>query len=137
MIKNNNNNYNNNNYNKTNNSATTSTQIQQVDNTVNQKQQQPQIQLNNPKLILNLNKTSTNQENYKSRKRNQIIKGVAIFNNTLIDYLVDSGASCTLINEDVFNKIKKEAPETVLEQYKGNELYSASNKIEIIGTVKL
>ena len=43
--------------------------------------------------------------NYKSYKK---VKGFAIFNNTLIEYLYDSGSDTTLIYENLLRKNKLE-----------------------------
>lgn len=65
------------------------------------------------------------------------IEGQAIFNNSLIKYMCDSGADRTIINENVYNTIKIQAPETKLEPANGLKMYSVTNEIRILGIVRL
>ena len=62
---------------------------------------------------------------------------MTIFNNTLIEYFCDGGASKTVISENAYKKIKEEAPETKLENYVGRPLKSANGKLKILGKVKI
>ena len=69
----------------------------------------------------------------KPSQDNSPIFGQAILNNTLVKYLCDSGARRSLISLKLFNIIKKHDPQTLLETYTGNELFSCSGKIKIHG----
>ncbi|RNA08199.1 Retrovirus-related Pol poly from transposon, partial [Brachionus plicatilis] len=73
----------------------------------------------------------------KRPNRERPVIGVAIFNNTLVNYLCDSGADRTIINTKTFNLLKRHAPGTELEIHSGSELYSCSGPIKILGKVKL
>ncbi|RNA36435.1 hypothetical protein BpHYR1_030232 [Brachionus plicatilis] len=73
----------------------------------------------------------------KRPNRERPVIGVAIFNNTLVNYLCDSGADRTIINTKTFNLIKRHAPGTELEIHSGSELFSCSGPIKILGKVKL
>ncbi|CAF0784477.1 unnamed protein product [Brachionus calyciflorus] len=68
---------------------------------------------------------------------NEPIIGQALFNNTLVNYMCDSGADITVINFKTFLLIKRHEPSTILEEYHGVKLYSASGEIEIFGLVRL
>ena len=65
------------------------------------------------------------------------IKGRAIFNETLVDYLCDGGADLTIINKRLFEKIKSQAQYTVLEPYLGKRLSSCTSNITVVGMIKL
>ena len=65
------------------------------------------------------------------------IRGRAIFNETLVDYLCDGGADLTIINKKLFEKIKKQAQYTVLEPYYGKRLSSCTSNITVLGIIKL
>ena len=54
-----------------------------------------------------------------------------------IDFLLDSGATLNLLNEDTWNEIKYNNPETILD--KANKTLTAANntKIDTFGTVTL
>ena len=62
--------------------------------------------------------------------------GLAILNNTLVEYLYDSGAVTTIISEETYNLIKAQDPKTHLKTYRGRSLYSANKKMTILGTVR-
>lgn len=68
---------------------------------------------------------------------NEPIKGQALFNNTLINYMYDSGADVTIINEKTFRLIKGHAPDTLLNGHSGGKLFSATSEIKIFGRVCL
>ncbi|CAF1153594.1 unnamed protein product, partial [Brachionus calyciflorus] len=70
-------------------------------------------------------------------KDNEPIKGQAIFNNTLVNYMCDSGADITVIDVKTYSLIKRHAPESYLEDYRGGKLYSASGEIYIYGLLRL
>ena len=76
--------------------------------------------------IYNINKTVN-----RSTTTSQHLMGKAIFNNSLIDYLVDSGAACTVINNNLIQQIQSEDPTTQILPYHGKNLYSANNPINI------
>lgn len=63
--------------------------------------------------------------------------GKALFNNTLVEYFFDSGASRTVISRDLFEKIKFNYPQTKLGEYKGKHLRSANGPLKIMGVLKL
>ena len=67
------------------------------------------------------NQIEDNKCNYKSYKK---VKGFAIFNNTLIEYLYDNGSDTTLITENLLRKIQLEDSNTKLVQYTGKPLKS-------------
>ncbi|RNA36430.1 hypothetical protein BpHYR1_040712 [Brachionus plicatilis] len=73
----------------------------------------------------------------KRPNRERPVIGLAIFNNTLVNYLCDSGADRTIINTKTFNLIKRHAPGTELEIHSGSELFSCSGPIKILDKVKL
>ena len=50
------------------------------------------------------------------------IKGKAVFNNTIVEYLCDGGADYTINNRELFEKTKTQAPRTMPKTYKGSEL---------------
>ena len=55
------------------------------------------------------------------------IKGIAIFNHTVVDYFCDAGAVCTIICADLFEKICHDLPGTKLEQYTDKPLRSVNS----------
>ena len=65
------------------------------------------------------------------------IKGKALFDNCLINYICDSGASRTVISKKLFNKIKKETPSLQLRNYRGKPLKSCTGSIRVLGTIKI
>ncbi|RNA39717.1 RNA-directed DNA polymerase (reverse transcriptase) domain containing [Brachionus plicatilis] len=73
----------------------------------------------------------------KRPNRERPVIGVAIFNNTLVNYLCDSGADRTIINTKTFNLIKRHSPGTELEIHSGRELFSCSGPIKILDKVEL
>ena len=80
------------------------------------------------------NQIEYNKCNYKSYKK---VKGFAIFNNTLIEYLYDSGSDTTLITENLLRKIQLEDINTKLVQYIGKPLKSFTSEVKIIGQLNL
>ena len=65
------------------------------------------------------------------------IAGLAIFNNTPIEYIFDTGACLTMISLNAFEKIKNDYPATVLEPYWGENIKSANSVMIINGIVTL
>ena len=65
------------------------------------------------------------------------IKGRAIFNNSIVDYLCDGGADYTIINRELFEKLKTQAPRTELKRYAGKPLTSCTSEINVLGIVQL
>ena len=65
------------------------------------------------------------------------IQGVAIFNNSLIEYFCDGGAVRTIISLETFEKIKSEAPGTIMEPYTESPLRSVNSALKIMGVVTL
>jgi hypothetical protein len=85
------------------------------------------------------------RENAQMHKNSQIknpveatpIKGKAIFNNTLVEYLYDGGADRTIISLQTYNQIKQEDRNTVkLEPY-NKSLESANGPLDVAGILKL
>ena len=72
----------------------------------------------------------------RSQNQNKFI-GNAIFNNTLISYLFDTGAVRTIINEKLFEQLKQDDPTIELKPYTGLKLHSCSSKIKIHGQIIL
>ena len=72
-----------------------------------------------------------------NQKFSEPIKGQALFNNTLINYMCDSGADVTIINEKTFRLIKRHAPDTTLNAHIGGRLFSASSEIKVFGQICL
>ena len=68
---------------------------------------------------------------------NKRIKGLAIFNKTLVEYLYDSGADITIITEKIFKKIQTEDENTKIETYTGNQIKSFTSETQILGQVIL
>jgi hypothetical protein len=68
--------------------------------------------------------------------QNPII-GKAIFNNTLVRYLCDTGADITVISERVFNKLRLEDNNTRMLQYQGKDVKSVNGKLSILGEINL
>ncbi|CAF0961739.1 unnamed protein product [Brachionus calyciflorus] len=69
--------------------------------------------------------------------KNKPNKGQAFFNNSLVNYMGDSGADITVIDVKTYFLINRHEPTTILEEYHGGKLYSASGKIKIFGLVRL
>ncbi|CAF1141789.1 unnamed protein product, partial [Brachionus calyciflorus] len=85
------------------------------------------------------NATWSNNSNVnlvQNEKTNGLL-GKAIFNNSLVSYFFDTGASCTIINEPLYVKIKKEDPGTILEPYTGKPLWSCNKKLTVYGQICL
>ena len=81
---------------------------------------------------ININTTN----NQLATKRYRII-GFAIFNNSLIEYLYDTGADTTIIQESFYKKILAEDQTTELVQYNGKPLKSFTTEIKVIGKLIL
>jgi hypothetical protein len=82
-----------------------------------------------------VNQISLGAENNNNNEPS--MERIAIFNNTLIEYLCDTGCAKTTISWSMFLKIVKEAPDTVLEPYSGLDMRSANSKLVIKGIVQL
>ncbi len=94
------------------------------------------------------NKSNNNQNNsnqqtksnqvstYKSNVNHKKIKGYAIFNNTLVEYLYDTGADTSIIQQCLYEKILIEDQQTKLMEYNGN-LRSVTTEIKTIGKTNL
>ena len=65
------------------------------------------------------------------------IKGIAIFNNTVVDYFCDAGAVRSIISADLFEKIRHDSPGTKLEPYKDKPLRSVNSDLKIVGSIRL
>ena len=86
------------------------------------------------KNVISINQNATSKENYLTKRK---IKGLAIFNNTLVEYLYDSGSDTTLITENLFRKIQLEDKNTRLIQYQGKPLKSFTGEVKILGQLIL
>ncbi|CAF1108619.1 unnamed protein product, partial [Brachionus calyciflorus] len=76
-------------------------------------------------------------QNGNKNTRNRRIVGKALFNNTLVNYLCDTGADRSIINIKTFNLIRRYDPNTVMKPYEGGKLNSCKNKMKIFGVVYL
>jgi hypothetical protein len=65
------------------------------------------------------------------------LKGFAIFNKTLVEYLYDIGADTTIIQEKIFKQIQIKNKSTQLEIYTGNRIKSFTTEIKILGQIIL
>ena len=65
------------------------------------------------------------------------VAGLAIFNNTPIEYIFDTGACLTMISLNAFEKIKNDYPATTLYPYWGENIKSANSVMIINGVVTL
>ena len=99
---------------------------------------------NNPSPANNSNNQPNNSEaneilyiESKFDSQNRPILGHAIFNNTLVRYLCDSGADRSIISYDLYKLIKKHNHNTTLQSYSGNKMYSCIKEIKIYGVIKL
>ena len=54
-----------------------------------------------------------------------------------MEYLCDGGADYTIINRELFEKIKTQAPRTVLKPYRGKPLTSCTSEIKVLGIIQL
>ncbi|CAF0924464.1 unnamed protein product [Brachionus calyciflorus] len=63
-------------------------------------------------------------------KKTNSLLGKAIFNNSLVSYFFDTGASCTIINEPLYVRIKKEDLYTILEPYS-----AAVEEVDLLGFI--
>ena len=86
----------------------------------------PQSQAQNTNTTSNNTNCARSVKLNKLEKKSSVIKGKAIFNNTLVEFMLDTGADVTIINEKLFEKIKKEAPNTTLKEYKGHKIVSCA-----------
>ncbi|RNA38379.1 hypothetical protein BpHYR1_042957 [Brachionus plicatilis] len=68
----------------------------------------------------------------KSPNRITPVTGEAIFNNTIVNYLCDSGADWTIIDSKTFNPIKRHAPKTKLKIQSGRQLFSCTGPIKFL-----
>ena len=65
------------------------------------------------------------------------IKGIAIFNSTVVDYFCDAGAFRSIISADLFEKIHHDSPGTKLEPYTDKPLRSVNSDPKIVGSIRL
>ena len=63
------------------------------------------------------------------------LKGVAILNNTLIEYFCDGGAVRTLVSFEAYEKIKQESPGTKLSPYTERSLRSVTDYRFVVNSV--
>ncbi|RNA16304.1 hypothetical protein BpHYR1_007440, partial [Brachionus plicatilis] len=97
-----------------------------------------QTQLNNNPQDVNQSVSKNASDlNLLSNENNNGLIGKAIFNNTLVSCYFDTGASCTVINESVYVRIKTEDPKTLLEPYTGKPIWSCNKKLTVYGQVRL
>jgi hypothetical protein len=81
--------------------------------------------INNKTFNSNENKTIYNIIKPLKKK----IKGFAIFNKTLVEYLYDTGADTTIIQEKIFEQIQIKGKTTLLEIYTRNRIKSFTTEI--------
>ncbi|CAF1096786.1 unnamed protein product [Brachionus calyciflorus] len=91
----------------------------------------PKTEQKNDKKVLVVDK------NGNKNTRNRPIVGKALFNNTLVNYLCDTGADRRIINKKNFNLIRRHEPNTVMKPYEDGKLYSCTNEMKIYGVVYL
>ena len=142
----------------TNNANNTLNNAGQIENNQNNNQAAPRYYNNNPRYN-NQNNRFNNQNNHNQnnnnqnrqpapsmnainrnnlRNRNTEPNAKAIFNNSIIEYLCDTGAAQTVISERAYQKIKaQDHINTKLDLYRGQGLYSANGVLKIMGTIKL
>jgi hypothetical protein len=65
------------------------------------------------------------------------IKGKAIFNSTLIEYLCDSGAAKTIITEQLWKRLQNVSQCESMTAYWGNPLRSCTGPIRVVGVLKI
>ncbi|CAF1061186.1 unnamed protein product, partial [Brachionus calyciflorus] len=65
------------------------------------------------------------------------LTGKAIFNNTLVSYIFDTGAGYTIINKQLYARILHEEQTTILKPYKGKAIWSCNKKLKIFGVIYL
>ena len=56
--------------------------------------------------------------------------------SNLVNYLCDGGADISIINENLFNKLKIN-PQNEITPYQGNPLHSCSGEIRVLGTINI
>ena len=112
--------------------------------------QEPLINLipANPPVCQNSTKKSQQQDkhhycieinNIKIHKNKKIVEpiiGKAILDSNLVNYLCDGGADISIINENLFNKLKIN-PQNEITPYQGNPLHSCSGEIRVLGTINI
>ncbi|CAF0955455.1 unnamed protein product [Brachionus calyciflorus] len=76
-------------------------------------------------------------QNGNKNTKNRPIVGKALFNNTLVNYLCDTGADRSIINIKTFNLIRRHDTNTVMKPFEGCKLYSCINEMKIFGVVYL
>ena len=86
----------------------------------------------------NINKKGKNQTEIciDDADSGDLIMGLAIFNNSLVDYMLDTGAGVTIIGSQLYEKIEEECPGCKLEQY-DNKLSSANSEMKVKGLLRL
>ena len=105
---NNNNNLHNNNNNMPNNNNNKQKEI--ITNKINNTD-------NNKNKINNINEKGKNQTEIcvDDADSGDLIMGLAIFNNSLVDYMLDTGAGVTIIGSQLYEKIEEECPGSKLD----------------------
>ena len=76
-------------------------------------------------------------QRYPKQNSNSAIKGKAIFNNTLVEYLCDGGADLSIINVKLYHEILRQAPKTTIKPYQGKPLASCTGEIKVKGVIVL
>jgi hypothetical protein len=86
----------------------------------------------------------SNRKRYYAKKKShnlsptRPIRGKAIFNKTLVEYLYDGGADRTTINTQLYNQIKQDDNTTSqLQPYANKSLESANGPMDVAGVLKL
>ena len=65
------------------------------------------------------------------------IRGMAIFNETLVSYIYDTGSDITLVTKSLFDKIKRDYEYSRIHKYDGYPLKSFTGDVKIIGECTL
>lgn len=82
--------------------------------------------------------TTENILNITSERTNDSpFRGKEILNNTLADYLCDSGADISIINHELYNEIIENNPQTEIKPYTRSQIRSYNGKIKILGSKRL
>ena len=93
---------------------------------------------NNKNKVNNINKKEGNKSEIcaEDADSGDLIMGLAIFNNSIVDYMLDTGAGVTVIGSQLYEKIVEECPGCKLEQY-DNKLSSANSELKVKGLLRL
>ena len=87
-----------------------------------------------PKKQIEINNLTNKSD---TKKTSEPIIGQAIFDGIITNYLCDSGADISMINEKLLNKLKTDKDSFDILPYYGNQLNSCSGKITVYGSVTI